>query len=412
MSECNTTVPSRWFEKLLARFVLPYDPATTAKAFFCLKLALVINVSTTHYTAAQEPQKIAFLVGINQYDKTGFAPLSYCEKDILALQDVFQRQGFRCSTLLGSGKGELRATLANIRKQFEEFHSQLAQLNRTDIVLVVLAGHGIQRSVTDAQERLTEVPFYCPSDALFDQPDSWLSLNEVLERLGQRNGSENNLVIVDACRNNPQSRGIDGSNVRQLPVNLGILFSSSAGREAFESSQLEHGLFSYYLLEGLQGAASDADGEVTWDNLVSHVKKRVEDAAPGLTGGRQQRPNAVTNLVGRSPVLARVAKNSDVKSIAVMPKSEPTQSIKADFTSNHEGAGALLMKEPDFLSFLANSTGRGADDKAIGRLINGTELADLKERRSDSVPWVKVRVLDGDFKDQEGWLMQRDLRKK
>lgn len=86
---------------------------------------------------------------------------------------------------------------------------------------------------------------------------------------------------------------------------------------------------------------------------------------------------------------------------------------KPELISSHDGAGALLMTEPDFTAFIGASIGQPSE-KIIGRLLNGTHLSDLKESReqsSDSPPWIKVRVLDGKFKDQEGWLIYESVKR-
>ncbi len=86
---------------------------------------------------------------------------------------------------------------------------------------------------------------------------------------------------------------------------------------------------------------------------------------------------------------------------------------KPELIASQDGAGAMLMKEPDFREFLSLSIG-GTSEIAIGRLMDGTPLADLHEQTEqspDSPPWIKVRVLDGRLKDQQGWVMQSSVRK-
>ena len=85
---------------------------------------------------------------------------------------------------------------------------------------------------------------------------------------------------------------------------------------------------------------------------------------------------------------------------------------KPDYVTNHDGAGALLMTEPNFMEFIRVSTQPGGSDKVIGRLINGTGLVYLGERtqaKIDNPPWLKVRVIDGEYKDKEGWLLQNTV---
>lgn len=88
-------------------------------------------------------------------------------------------------------------------------------------------------------------------------------------------------------------------------------------------------------------------------------------------------------------------------------------SFAPDYISDHDGAGALLMAEPDFQKFLAGTI-QGASDAVLGRLINGTSLALLEMTEAEEKlvpPWKKVRVLEGKLKDKTGWILADSLRK-
>jgi formylglycine-generating enzyme required for sulfatase activity len=127
-----------------------------------------------------------------------------------------------------------------------------------------------------------------------------------MDRLKEDSSSIQNLLLVDACRDNPSrgGKGVDWSTVNGLPNKLSVLFSSSAGTQSYESERIGHGLFTHFVLNGLQGKAADADGEVTWLGLSSYVTKQVQKEAPTLVH-REQRPNLLGNL-DRQPVMAYV----------------------------------------------------------------------------------------------------------
>jgi formylglycine-generating enzyme len=133
-----------------------------------------------------------------------------------------------------------------------------------------------------------------------------------------------NLLLVDACRDNPDlhrgvTRSLSGDElIGRLPANSAILFSCSKGQQALEHEKAGggHGVFFHHVIEGLRGAAADPEtGEVGWDELVGYVRKRVNPTAraldPGgarkadeLFAGQLQTPHQLTNLVA-TPVLAR-----------------------------------------------------------------------------------------------------------
>ena len=72
--------------------------------------------------------------------------------------------------------------------------------------------------------------------------------------------------------------------------NGAIVFSSSSGRQfSVEDAKWQNGAFTKALVEGLNGAAANADGSITWKSLDHYVTRRVKE----LTGGEQSSVTAV-----------------------------------------------------------------------------------------------------------------------
>lgn len=65
-----------------------------------------------------------------------------------------------------------------------------------------------------------------------------------------------------------------------------IITASAANEVSVEKDELQHGVFTYYLLEGLRGAAdTDRDGTVTVDEAYRYVSEKVPRAT-----GQEQHP--------------------------------------------------------------------------------------------------------------------------
>ncbi|MGZ3569085.1 MAG: caspase family protein, partial [Thermodesulfobacteriota bacterium] len=63
-----------------------------------------------------------------------------------------------------------------------------------------------------------------------------------------------------------------------------IITASDANEVSAEKDELKHGVFTYYLLEGLRGKADlDGDGVITIDELYRYVSMKV----PPATGQNQ-----------------------------------------------------------------------------------------------------------------------------
>jgi formylglycine-generating enzyme required for sulfatase activity len=241
-------------------------------------------------------RKVAFLVGVSRYQKDGFEDLQFADDDARDLAAELKKHGFAVQSVVGP-----EATLRKITDELSRFFLATKKLSKEDVVMVSLSGHGRQ-SLKGTEEH----PYFCPYDAHYGDTDTLLSLNWVMDRLKEDSASSQNLLLVDACRDNPSrgGKGIDGSTVTGLPNKLSVLFSSSAGKQSYESDQIRHGIFTHFVLDGLQGKAADRDGEVTWLGLSSYVMKHVRKEAPRLVN-REQEPNLLGNLV-RQPVLAYV----------------------------------------------------------------------------------------------------------
>ena len=100
---------------------------------------------------------------------------------------------------------------------------------------------------------MTEVPYFCPVDSVhYDKSKistrgmseadvgeklNFVSVNRVLRGMDESSNSLNNLLIVDACRNNPskgKSAGIPGTSAT-VPSGINILYAASSGQKSWES---------------------------------------------------------------------------------------------------------------------------------------------------------------------------------
>ena len=252
--------------------------------------------------AANDGQRRAILVGVNQYDHQKFKSLRYSVNDVTAPAPFLRQAGYDVELLTDDEAmkdPERRPTLANIRARLQ---AAIHRSKRTDILLIGLAGHGLQFG-GDRDS------YFCPADAKPTERASLLSLGQLFRDLDECGGTK--LVLVDACRDDPAvGRGVDGGASLQLPDAVAALFSCAAGERALEEDKYVHGVFFYHILQGLQGAAFDSDGEVTWLSLTDYVTKRVPMDVARLHGGRvSQTPSLRSGeMAGASPVLARKAK--------------------------------------------------------------------------------------------------------
>ena len=253
-------------------------------------------------------EKYAVLVGVNDYEHQKLReprPLQYCVRDATVLGEKLAAQGYKITLLTeDTGKKDkaLHPTKANIETQIQ---AVLRNCKKGDTVLVAFSGHGLQfGSEKDA--------FYCPIDArpFEDETATLVSLTKLYKDL-DKSFAGVKVLLVDACRNDPtpgKGKGLDADSVPIPPRGVAALFSCSAGQRSFEHDRLKHGVFFHLILEGLDGKAADAQGEVTFDGLSAYVRKQVPQKVYELFPNEKpdQFPNLKADLVGAPPVLARV----------------------------------------------------------------------------------------------------------
>ncbi len=240
-------------------------------------------------TLAEETQhfgkelKMAVVVGINDYpSSSGLRSLRYAKADAEALAQALKQAGYGVQLLTNSNatKGSILNTLSNIGKVLEP---------QKGTVIFAFAGHGFR----DRNGNNYLAPFEASADYI---EDTGLSLKKVEATL-VASGARRRILLIDACRNDPKPGSRSGATVMdtftQQPLfrdadGTRILFSTRAGGFSWENPELGHGIFTYFILEGLKGKAANNQGLITFRGLSDYVQKAVPKWA--IEKGYAQRP--------------------------------------------------------------------------------------------------------------------------
>ena len=249
---------------------------------------LLAALAPTARAAESTGEKYALLIGVNGYLPGHLRSLNYPEKDIEDLAEVLEMGGYQRKNirLLTQQTGTFRADLRPASKNIRDELKRLARdCQPGDHVLVAFAGHGVQL-------KGDEHMFLCPEDFTRDDKErrNMIDVAEVYAALGKCK-ADFKLLLVDACRNDPHSR-IDRSDddeyesvtappVSPPPGGVVALFGCSSSEAALEDPSLGHGIFFYFVTQGLAGAAchGDSPNEVTIPDLERYVKREVRDHA-------------------------------------------------------------------------------------------------------------------------------------
>ncbi|MBI5787963.1 MAG: caspase family protein [Candidatus Schekmanbacteria bacterium] len=226
----------------------------------------------------------AVLIGIGAYQQV--KPLNYTINDVQAMRDYLVND-FGVPTDHVTVLTDKDATLSKIKKALGT--DLMRKAGAEDQVIIFFAGHGAPEQDAESSDGDGLEKYILPYDA--DPNDFYstaLPMKEISD-IFRRIKAERLVFLADAC-----FAGASGGKVfrdsisdkfwERVSSGRGrvILSASSAKEVSQERDNLKHGVFTYYLLEGLK---QDGNGEIDTEELYSYVFKKVSE-----TTGRQQNP--------------------------------------------------------------------------------------------------------------------------
>ena len=233
-----------------------------------------------------EGRRIALIVGISSYRDSSI-DLQYASRDARAVHDLLTAPDLGPAALEPRDVRLLLdrdATVERINTGLRDF---LQRATENDFVLFYFAGHGIPDP-----NRPQDLYLLAHDTAPENIAGTGLLMRHVREAIAEVRARDV-LILTDACH----SAGMAApSNIRSLAVNpihnifrekmrhasggLAILTASEAAQVSLEGPKWQdHGVFTYYLLAGLRGAADlDRDRLVSLGEIMEYVREQVKDA--------------------------------------------------------------------------------------------------------------------------------------
>jgi WD40 repeat protein len=258
------------------------------------------------------------LVGVNHYQDGRLTPLNFAVSDCQGLADALEAatQRFRNKeVIIHSTAAALTVTLEAIRSSLQRIANAAKP---QDTVLFYFSGHGLV-------DPATQQPFLCLPETQTDSlPNTGLGLRELLQQL-QQCGANKQLVMLDACHSSSLAvlwggaRGAaetQSSPTREIATVLQECAAQSRGfcallscdekQRSWEFPDLEHGVFTYHLIQGLQGEATDVKGiieakglyDYVYDQTQRYVDDRMRQLRLPAPGNYQQTPRLIMSMAG------------------------------------------------------------------------------------------------------------------
>lgn len=239
-------------------------------------------------------------VGINDYKNAAYN-LNYARTDAEAIAEALRRRG------QGIFKAIQVATLydreATRGRLVEALKGIQARARPEDVFAFFYAGHGVMSEggsdrPSDFYFALTDViKLYGRDDLLAQEGLSATEMKDICTGIAARK----QLLMMDACQAGGAvetfaMRGAaEEKAILQLARSAGVVVLAATGTSQFagEFKQLGHGIFTYAVLQALEGGAdgSPPDGKITVKELEAYLNDRIPELTKQYRGSAQY-PNS------------------------------------------------------------------------------------------------------------------------
>lgn len=204
---------------------------------------LALGTSGALAIAQPRESKVALVIGNDEYNN--LSNLNNAVYDATAIGETLSALGFdvRLETNIN------RRLLYRAILEFE------TALRRSDVGVVYYAGHGLQGG--DGRNYLVPKDAHVEHEA--DLRSELVPIADIVNMM-ETAGAPVNILILDACRNNPLPKSVRSVNTRGLKEEYGprgdlqsaILFAAAPGEVAMDGPPGEHGVFTGELLKALE----------------------------------------------------------------------------------------------------------------------------------------------------------------
>jgi hypothetical protein len=234
------------------------------------------------------PRIFAVVVGISDYDGSDH-DLKYSDNDARLfynhLLSALPREMSRGKSILLLNSNATRANIINAMNQI------FSQSTENDFIIFYFSGHGTQGN-------------FCPTDLSYQQ----LLSHDIVKAQFKNAKARFRLCVADACFSGSigaqsQNSSISSSTQQLRDARIAVIMSSKPNQTSIERGSLNQGIFSYYFINGLKGAADlNHDSYVTMGELFLYTKTATTQKSNG-----QQIPVVYGKNLDRIP-LTRIKK--------------------------------------------------------------------------------------------------------
>ncbi|WP_179228522.1 caspase, EACC1-associated type [Leptolyngbya ohadii] len=223
--------------------------------------------------------KIALLIGVSEYGE-GLARLPGTQGDLQLMQRVLENSQV-------CGFDQVQVLSNPDRTEMESAIETLLTENRSadDLILLYFAGHGVRddngtlyfaTSITETNsEGRIRTSKAVPASAV----QGYMS----------RSRSRRQILILDCCFSGAFANDMTARKAEVIPVDVNLQLGGEGRAVLTSSTHFAYekdgtGIYTRYLVEGLETGAADrnGDGQITVDELHEYAREKVREAAPSM----------------------------------------------------------------------------------------------------------------------------------
>lgn len=251
---------------------------------------------TITYKGSTEEKPTLYLItiGINKYKNPKYN-LNYAQADADAVEKSMKQSSSTIfKSIIPYNIRNDKAVKASITNALEDVRKKSLE---QDMVVFYYAGHGVMSGEGADEKEFYIVPtdvtqLYGRDDMLKDKAIAASSLKEYAQSIN----AQKQVFILDACQSagaleTVGERGVaEEKAIAQLARSTGTFWITSTGSNQFASEfeKLGHGIFTYSLIEGLDGKAdANNDKKLTIRELSTYIENKVPELSEQLKGSAQ-----------------------------------------------------------------------------------------------------------------------------
>ncbi len=205
--------------------------------------------------------RVALVIGNGRYLAVGALPNP--PNDARAMSETLRSQGFEVVELQNASRSQMLEAIRQVEGKLR---------NQQGVGLLYYAGHGLQ---------VSEHNYLVPVDARIaraaDVPKETVDVQAALTAF-RNAGNRMNIIVLDACRDNPFGKGADHKGLAPLdaPAGTFLAYATAPGNVAEDGSAADgNGLYTKYLLQEMQ------QPQARIEDVFKRVRLQVRRASQG-----------------------------------------------------------------------------------------------------------------------------------